>query len=118
MNFPLNAFYPQLLLFLALLALLGFWWTSLRARELAVKTAKMQCQRQKVQFLDQTVALSRIRAKRVPSGSLGWQRQYRFEFTDDGARREGAYITVEGGRVSLVRFPFTLNDEGARIYTH
>lgn len=118
MKLPLNAFYPQLILFLALIAVIIFWWSSLQARELAVATAKMQCQREKVQFLDQTVALSRIRAKRGTSGSVGWQRQYRFEFTDDGARREGAYMTLEGGRVTLVRFPFTLNEDGARIYTH
>lgn len=117
-EFQLNAFYPQLLFFLALLAMIGFWWSSLRAREIAVATARAQCQRQKVQFLDQTVALSRIRAKRATSGSIGWQRQYRFEFTDDGARRESASLTLENGRVTLVRFPFTVTDEGTRIYTH
>ena len=114
----LNGFYSQLLLVLALLAVLGFWWSSLKARELAVTTAKMQCQRQTVQFLDQTVAVSRIKPIRLNSGSIGWQRHYRFEFTDDGAHRDTAFLTVQGGRVTLVRFPFTLDEDGSRIYTH
>ncbi len=97
---------------------MGFWWSSLRARELAVSTAKMQCQRQKVQFLDQTVALASLKPIRLKSGSVGWRRLYRFEFTDDGAWRDTAFITVEGNRVTLVRFPFTLDAEGARVYTH
>ena len=96
----------------------AFWWSSLRARELAVATAKMQCQREKVQFLDQTVALSRLKPIRLNTGSLGWQRQYRFEFTDDGARRDVAHLTLNGKRVSVVRFPFTRNEDGTRIYTH
>lgn len=95
-----------------------FWWSSLRARELAVATAKMQCQRQKVQFLDQTVALSRLKPVRLDTGNAGWQRQYRFEFTDDGARRDVGHLTLRGRRVTLVRFPFTLDEDGTRVYTH
>jgi len=103
---------------LGLAAILGFWWSSLKARELAVSTAKMQCKREKVQFLDQTVALSKIKPLRLASGSVGWQRQYRFEFTDDGAHRDTGHLTVQGGRVMLVRFPFTVDEAGTRIYTH
>lgn len=106
------------MLVLLLLAILGFWWSSLKARELAVGTAKMQCKKQNVQFLDQTVAVSTMKPVRLNTGSIGWQRQYRFEFTDDGAHRDTAHLTVQGGRVTLVRFPFTLDQDGARVYTH
>jgi hypothetical protein len=114
----LNAFYPQLLLVLLAGAGIGFWWSSLRARELAVQTAKQRCQREKVQFLDQTVALSQIKPVRLNSGSLGWQRHYRFEFTDDGAHRDRAHVTLQGNRVTVVRFPFTRDEDGVRVYTH
>jgi len=67
----------------------------------------MHCRRQQVQFLDQTVALTKIRPKRLSSGNLGWVRDYRFEFTDDGAHRDSAQMTLHGSRVQLVRFPFT-----------
>lgn len=114
----LNGFYPQLILVLLLFAILGFWWSNLKARELAISAAKMQCQRQNVQFLDQTVAVSSMKPVRLNSGSIGWQRHYRFEFTDDGAHRDTAHLTVQGGRVTLVRFPFTLEPDGSRVYTH
>ena len=78
----------------------------------------MQCQRQKVQFLDQTVALSRLKPVRLNTGSLGWQRHYRFEFTDDGARRDTGHLTLDGHRITFVRFPFTLDEDGVRVYTH
>jgi len=103
-----------------LLAVAGgaFWWTSLKARELAVAAARQHCQRQQVQFLDQTVALARIKPIRLDGGSLGWQRDYRFEFTDDGARRDSARMTLHGSSVRTVQFPFTRDADGSRIYTH
>jgi len=113
-----NSFYSQLFLALAIGSGIGFWWSSLRAREAAVAAAKLICQQRKVQFLDQTVALSGIRAVRLGTGSLGWRRNYRFEFTDDGARRDTASLTLDGNKLKIMSFPFTLDEEGARVYTH
>ena len=57
----------DLLLIAIPICLIGFWWTSARARELAIEHARRACRQQQLQFLDQTVALSRIRLDRTPN---------------------------------------------------
>jgi hypothetical protein len=77
------------------LALLGwFWLDSLRARELATDIARAACDRRRLQFLDQTVALYRLGLRRTPPG-LRWRRVYRFDFSEEGVgRRMGCLVLV------------------------
>lgn len=94
---------------LALPVLAWFWYDSLRARERAVAVGRSACERDRLQFLDDTVECVRIRAVRDEHGSMVLQRTYRFEFSDDGNNRRTASIVMLGARVeSLTMEPFFL----------
>lgn len=97
-------------------ALLALWWTGSRARELAIAHARRACRERQVQFLDQTVALYRLRLSRSPSGSTCLRREFQFEFTDQGNFRDAAMITMLGHTLASVYFPYTRDNEGNRIY--
>ncbi|NND92379.1 MAG: DUF3301 domain-containing protein [Granulosicoccus sp.] len=99
-------------------ALVALWWTGSRARELAVDHARQACRQRQLQFLDQTVALSRLRLVRTGSGASGFQREYRFEFTDQGDFRDEATVTMRGHCLQSVFFPYTRDSDGNRIYVH
>lgn len=110
------------LLNLALVAIpaagIAFWWTSARAREQAILHARAACQRQHVQFLDQTVALERIALGRAATGSVCLRRQFVFEFTDHADYRDRAQITMLGDRLLRVNFPWRRDEEGNRVLEH
>lgn len=99
-------------------SLVGLWWTGSRARELATAHARQACQHQQLQFLDQTVALSRLRPARSSTGSSCFKREYRFEFTSEGQFRDTATVTMLGHSLQNVYFPYIRDDEGNRIYVH
>ncbi len=82
---------------LALLA--AFWWSSFHARETARRAARRHCEAQGVQFLDDSVALTRLRVRREVTGRLALYREYRFEFSHDGEDRFAGQIRVIGRRV-------------------
>jgi len=99
----------ELWVLLALPAFAWFWYDSLRARERAVAVGRSACERDRLQFLDDTVECVRIRAARDEQGSMVLQRTYRFEFSDDGNNRRTASIVMLGAQVeSLTMEPFFL----------
>lgn len=100
------------------LAAVGFWWTSARARELAVQHAGHACRQQQVQFLDQSVALARIRPTRSAGGRLAWRRVFHFEFTNHADFRDTATLVMHDHALVCIRFPYTRDPEGYRIYAH
>lgn len=87
------------------LALLGlgawFWLDSMRAREIACGISRETCERLGVQFLDDTVALQRLRAARNRAGHLRLLRTYQFDYTDTGEQRNKGTISLLG--IDLVR---------------
>jgi hypothetical protein len=107
------------LLILALpAAIAGLWWTGSKARELAVGHAKRACSQRQLQFLDQTVSLTRMKPVRGTTGSSCMLREYGFEFTDHGQFRDTASITMRGHILQKVHFPYTRDEDGNRIYVH
>lgn len=102
----------NLLLALAIIgAILIFWRNTLRAREEAIRASRAACQTRGHQFLDDTVALSRLGVAR---GAQGWpvlRRTYDFEFSADGYDRFVGSITLSGSRVESVYLP-----DGAREF--
>lgn len=98
--------------------LIGFWWNSARARELAIEHARRACRQQQLQFLDQTVALSRIRLARSAVGSTCFRREFGFEFTNFGEYRDSATLIMSGHILEKIHFPYTRDEEGNRIYVH
>jgi hypothetical protein len=86
-----------------------FWLDSLRARERALSAGRAACQRYELQFLDDTVSVSRIRLGRDEEGQLRIARTYTFEFSDTGNnRRHGAIVMLGGELQDLQLEPFRI----------
>lgn len=87
-------------LLIALLAC-GAWFMvdSLRVRELALKHCARACRQIGVQFLDQTVAMHRLRLQRNDRGSVQIRRDYTFEYSDAGDDRHAGRVVMLGGRL-------------------
>src|SRR5882672_11109749 len=79
------------------------WVDSLRARERAVKAGRDACQRYDLQFLDDTVAFTRLRLARDEEGQLKISRTYTFEFSDTGNNRRHGAIVMLGGDLADLR---------------
>jgi len=84
-----------------LLVLAGFqaWQNALRSRELARDLGRDLCAAARVQLLDQTVALQRLRLVRVPARGVQVRRDYRFDFSVDGSDRQRGTLSVLDGRL-------------------
>ena len=92
-----------------ILLLIGWYWLdSLRAREMALGICRAACEQRALQFLDQTVAMRRLRVRWTTNG-LRLRRTYRFEFSDEGADRRGGYLTLVG--LDLEELSFGLPDQ-------
>ena len=76
---------------------------SLRARERAVKAGRDACERYDLQFLDDTVAFTRLRLARDGEGQLKISRTYSFEFSDTGNNRRHGAIVMLGGDLADLR---------------
>lgn len=91
---------------LLLLALLGgvgwYWYAGMQARERAVAVGRRACSDANLQFLDESVALRRVRLARNGDGQLQFQRDYHFEFSDTGDNRRPGVIRMLGERVEWV----------------
>jgi hypothetical protein len=97
----------------ALLALFGWlWWDGNRAREIAAGAGRAVCARAGVQFLDDTVALRRMRLQRSEEGRLLIARQYGFEFTRLGERRWAGAVRMLGRDVLAVDLDATGVESG------
>ncbi len=91
------------LLFLLLLAALGwFWFDSLRALEIARNIGKQVCINANVQFLDDTVASIALALVRDKSGRRVLRRTYRFEFSETGDTRLEGRLILLGGKIESV----------------
>jgi len=85
------------------------WLDSLRARERALKAGRAACERYELQFLDDTVSLTRVRLGRDEEGQLKIARTYTFEFSDTGNnRRHGAIVMLGGELADLQLEPFRI----------
>jgi len=110
--------YLNLSSLLAILALvvigatIWFWSDSLRARERMTATCTHICSEMRLQFLDETVALARLRLTRTDRGWLAWRRIYNFEFSESGSDRWKGRALLTGQRVESVQLD---NPEGVTI---
>lgn len=79
-----------------------YWYAGMQVREQAIAVGRRSCADSNVQFLDESVALSRTRFARNSSGQLQFQRDYRFEFSDTGNNRRPGVVRMLGDRVEWV----------------
>ena len=94
----------ELLAILALAAGALLWADSLRARERAVHAGRAACERNGLQFLDDTVAFTRLRLARDDDGRLRIVRTYSFEFSDTGNNRRDGAIVMLGEELRDLQF--------------
>ena len=92
-----------ILLLLLTVAGFLFWNESLRARDRMLQTCARLCRELKLQFLDETVVLTRIRLARSTRGWLEFIRIYSFEFSGTGQDRWTGRATLAGRRVLSVQ---------------
>lgn len=91
----------SLLPMVLVLAAFWLWQNALRARERARELARGLCARAGLQLLDETVAVRRVRLRRVPGEGLRLERCYGFEVSRDGAdRRCGSLNLLDDEMVS------------------
>lgn len=79
-----------------------FLWDSLQAREAANAAIRPACRAHGLLFLDDTVALERLRPQRNSEGQLRIERVYRFDYSDTGQNRCRGSVTLVGGQVMAV----------------
>lgn len=79
-----------------------YWYSGLQAREQAVAAGRRACAEAGVQFLDDSVALRRLRLARNGDGQLQFQRDFHFEFSDTGDNRRPGVVRMLGERVEWV----------------
>jgi Protein of unknown function (DUF3301) len=85
------------------------WIDSLRARERAVAAGRAACGRHGLQFLDETVAIVKLRPARDEGGRLRLRRTYAFEFSDTGNnRRQGVIVTLGSELAELQLEPYRI----------
>ncbi len=94
----------NLLLLLALGAVVGLWLKFSVARERAVREARRQCQQHGLQLLDETVGLRAMRLRRV-NGLHMVERCYGFEVSTDGHDRESGRLWMVGNALSSLSLP-------------
>lgn len=91
------------LLFLLLLAALGwFWLDSMRALEAARNAGKQACKNAHVQFLDDTVSGVGLALVRDKFGRRVLRRIYRFEFSETGDSRLEGRLVMLGHKIGSV----------------
>ena len=85
----------------ALLIVLGFlyWLDASDKKQRATVIGRQACEKEGLQFLDDTVVLDTLRVCRSPQGGLLFMRRYHFEFTSDGGHRYSGEIRLLGRRL-------------------
>ena len=80
----------------------AFWSAARAAAERAGDVGRTACEAAGVQWLDQSVHASGLRLCRGEDGRLGFERSFRFEYSEDGVDRHVGRLVLRGDR--LVRF--------------
>lgn len=92
-----------------LLFILGFvawfWFDTQRSQEMAKAICQQVCGKLQLQFLDDTVVLTRLRLRRNSRGNLTVQRTYNFEFYEGGNQRQLGTIIMRGIALEMLEMP-------------
>jgi len=91
---------PGLLILMVVMTLGWAFWSSARgAAERATELGSRACHAAGVQLLDQTVHASGIRLRRGDDGRLGFERTFRFEYSEAGDDRHVGKLVLRGDRL-------------------
>jgi hypothetical protein len=92
----------ELVSIVLLAALAWLWYDSVQVREIAVRAARQACSASGFQFLDETVAIAKLRFARDEDGRLLLQRTYFFEYSDTGDNRRPGSVEMLGPRITAM----------------
>jgi Protein of unknown function (DUF3301) len=84
------------ILFIAFIGLVWFWFDSVGARDTAISKGKDLTDRTNLQFLDESVACTRIRLARNSKGHVQILRIYDFDVSASGGDRMHCQLTLLG----------------------
>ncbi|MGK0339197.1 MAG: hypothetical protein ACJAYE_002312 [Candidatus Azotimanducaceae bacterium] len=92
----------ELLLVVAVTAGGLYWLAAMRCKEIAVASARRECNRCEVQLLDQTVHQHHLSLSRDQAGQWRVWRQYRFEYSENGDTRLTGAMTMLGQKITRI----------------
>lgn len=95
----------EITLLIAVIVAAWFWLDSLSARDAAVAAGRQAAEKYSLQLLDETVAISKLRAARDSYGRLKIQRTYTFEVSDTGSDRLSCSVVLLGKRIERLDIP-------------
>ena len=82
-----------------------FWFDTLHSLDRAKILCKQACEQYKLQLLDDTIVLTRVRLKRNSQGQVKIQRAYSFEFSDTGNNRQLGFLLMLGTTLEILELP-------------
>jgi len=91
--------YSDLLYIIPSVALIWYWLDGMPCKEMARRAGKIACNEAGVLFLDDSVAINKVRLRRNESGQISLYRLYHFEFTNNGEQRSHGEVHIMGKRV-------------------
>ena len=91
-----------ILTFLLFFLIGWYFWSAVRAKELAIQAGRLLCQRHGVQFLDETVEQRKIKFTLDDRKNPVWLRTYHYEFATTGEFRYGGSVTMLGHQLQSV----------------
>ena len=91
--------YSDLLYIIPSVALIWYWLEGMPCKEIARRAGKIACVEAGVLFLDDSVAINKVRFKRNDQGGVSFYRIYNFEFTNNGDQRSHGEIHMMGRRI-------------------
>jgi len=105
-------------LILMILAGIGFvlWTTARAAAERAEHIGRNACDAAGVQLLDQTVHARGIRIRRGDDGRLGFERSFRFEYSEAGDDRHLGHLVLRGDQLVAFSGPVRAASDIARLH--
>ncbi len=77
----------------------AYWSAARGAAERAEEVGRDACRAANVQWLDQTVHANGIRLRRGANGWLGFERSFRFEYSQEGSDRHVGRLVLRGNRL-------------------
>ncbi|NDK39254.1 DUF3301 domain-containing protein [Pseudoxanthomonas gei] len=105
-----------IILMIAGAALFAYWNAARAAAEHAKQLGRNACSAAEVLWLDESVHASGIRVRRGEDGRLGFERNFRFEYSYDGVDRHVGRMVLRGER--LVSFVGPVRPSVAPINLH
>ncbi len=97
-------------------AVFAYWNAARAAAEHAKQLGRNACSAAEVLWLDESVHASGIRVRRGDDGRLGFERNFRFEYSYDGVDRHVGRMVLRGDR--LVSFVGPIRPSVAPIDLH